>query len=62
MSRMALARAAFPPLVQPCREQLAALLQGDLTFQWQPTGSVSHGFHAFPAKFPRSWPVASLRA
>lgn len=33
-------------------DRLTALLQGDLDFHKQPTGSATHGFHAFPAKFP----------
>lgn len=33
-------------------DRLTAVLQGDLDFHQQPTGSATHGFHAFPAKFP----------
>ena len=33
-------------------ERLNELLQGDLDFHGQPTGNATHGFHAFPAKFP----------
>lgn len=33
-------------------ERLKDLLQGDLDFHSQPTGNATHGFHAFPAKFP----------
>ena len=34
------------------RNLLSQLLQGDLDFHQKPTGSATHGFHAFPAKFP----------
>lgn len=42
------------PLASPraYRQRLAELLQDDLAFRGQPTGYASHGFHAFPAKFP----------
>lgn len=33
-------------------DRLNELLQGDLDFHEQPTGNATHGFHAFPAKFP----------
>ena len=33
-------------------DRLTALLQGDLDFHKQPTGSATHAFHAFPARFP----------
>ena len=33
-------------------DRLNELLQGDLDFHQLPTGNATHGFHAFPAKFP----------
>ncbi|MDE0609026.1 MAG: DNA methyltransferase [Anaerolineaceae bacterium] len=33
-------------------DRLTDLLKGDLNFHKLPTGDATHGFHAFPAKFP----------
>ena len=42
------------------RQQLAALLQGDLNFRGENGNYASHQLHAFAAKFPRSFRESSF--
>ena len=44
-----------------CREQLAALLEGELDFHGEDSGYASHDLHAFAAKFPPQLPRAFIR-
>ena len=65
---MSVQQLAFPMTQQPkeahlassYREQLHALLSGDLDFHGKDSGYASHNFHAFPAKFPPQLPRAFI--